>query len=37
VNDVIVRGDASLGLRIFRRHAVSLRYLFNQRVAACRI
>jgi len=34
VNDVIVRGDASLGLRIFRRHAVSLRYLFNQRVAA---
>ena len=34
VNDVIVRGDASLGFRIFRRHAVSLRYLFNQRVAA---
>ena len=34
VNDVIVRADASLGLRIFRRHAVSLRYLFNQRVAA---
>jgi hypothetical protein len=34
VNDVIVRGDASVGLRIAGRHAVSLRYLFNQRVAA---
>jgi hypothetical protein len=34
VNDVIVRGDASLGVRIAGRHAVSLRYLFNQRVAA---
>jgi len=29
--DVILRGDASLGFRLFRRNAVSLRYLFNQR------
>ena len=33
-NDVIVRGDAAAGLRIAGRHAVSVRYLFNQRVAA---
>ncbi len=34
VNDVIVRGDAAFGVRLFGRHAVSVRYLFNQRVAA---
>jgi hypothetical protein len=34
VNDVIIRGDASIGVRLFKRNAVSLRYLFNQRVAS---
>ena len=27
-------GDASIGVRLFKRNAVSLRYLFNQRVAS---
>lgn len=34
VDDVIVRGDASFGLRLIGRHGVTLRYFFNQRVAA---
>src|SRR6185503_13084526 len=32
-NDVIVRGDVALGLRLANRQAVSVRYLFNQRIA----
>jgi hypothetical protein len=33
-NDFIVRAETSLGLRLFWRHAVSIRYLMNRRTAS---
>jgi len=33
-DDLVLRAEASLGLRLFSRHAVSLRYVFNRRDAS---